>query len=83
MIAQNIIRGRRGGWPGLSAHVPVEPDVPEDPDRESDLPDVNPGSNPDNPGDRPQVREPGRPPDVVAHGLWSRRGSIDRDGTGA
>lgn len=43
-----------------------EPDLPEDPDREDDLPDVNPGSNPDNPGDQPHVREPGAPPDIKA-----------------
>ena len=49
-------------------HVQPDPDVPEDPDRDDDLPDVNPGSNPENPGDQPAVREPGRPPDVVALG---------------
>jgi len=46
--------------------VRPDPDVPDDPDREQDLPDVNPGSNPDNPGDRPAVTEPGRPARVVA-----------------
>jgi hypothetical protein len=52
-------------WP-VFAHTPPEPDLPEDPDRDKDLPDVNPGSNPENPGDQPNVREPGKPPDVVA-----------------
>ncbi len=47
-------------------HTPPEPDLPEDPDRHDDLPDVNPGSNPDNPGDQPHVREPGAPPDIKA-----------------
>ena len=52
-------------WPSL-AHTRPEPDLPEEPDRNKDLPDVNPGSNPANPGDQPNVREPGQPPDVVA-----------------
>ena len=47
-------------------HTQPEPDLPEDPDRNDDLPDVNPGSNPDNPGDQPHVREPGAPPDIKA-----------------
>lgn len=46
--------------------VRPDPDVPDDPDREQDLPDVNPGSNPDNPGDQPAVTEPGRPARIVA-----------------
>jgi len=50
------------------AHVPPspEPDTPDDPDQGGDLPDVNPGSNPENPGDNPAVREPGQPAEVVA-----------------
>ena len=43
-----------------------EPDVPDDPDREGDLPNVNPGSNPANPGDTPGVTDPGKPATVVA-----------------
>jgi hypothetical protein len=53
----------------LVAHTPPVspgPDVPDDPGRESDLPDVNPGSNPANPGDDPRVTEPGKPAKVVA-----------------
>ena len=46
--------------------VGPEPDVPDDPDREGDLPDVNPGSNPANPGDTPGVTDPGKPATVVA-----------------
>lgn len=60
-----------GSWGTMRlAHAdpPVrpDPDVPDDPDREQDLPAVNPGSNPDNPGDQPAVTEPGRPARVVA-----------------
>lgn len=46
--------------------VRPDPDVPDDPDRDKDLPDVNPGSNPENPGDDPAVTEPGKPARVVA-----------------
>lgn len=53
-----------------SPPVRPEPDSPEDPDREKQLPgvnpDVNPGNNPANPGDDPGVAEPGRPATVIA-----------------
>lgn len=48
------------------AAAQVDPDSPDDPDQGGDLPDVNPGSNPENPGDHPAVREPGQPAEVVA-----------------
>lgn len=51
---------------GIQAAENPEPDFPEDPDREDDLPDVNPGSNPENPGDNPGVAEPGKPARVIA-----------------
>ena len=46
-------------------------DVPRNPGQagtedEPATPGRNPGSNPDNPGDDPKVREPQRLPDVVA-----------------
>ena len=50
----------------LRAAENPEPDLPEDPDRQDDLPDVNPGGNPENPGDNPGVAEPGKPARVVA-----------------
>lgn len=52
--------------PGPDPDTPDDPDLPDDPDRGGDLPDVNPGGNPENPGDNPAVREPGQPAEVVA-----------------
>jgi hypothetical protein len=52
--------------PGPDPDSPDDPDLPDDPDRGGDLPDVNPGGNPENPGDNPAVREPGQPAEVVA-----------------
>ncbi len=51
---------------GRRAAVRPDPDTPDDPDNGDDIPDVNPGSNPENPGDKPAVTEPGKPPEVVA-----------------
>ncbi len=55
--------------PGPDPDSPDDPDLPDDPDRGGDLPDVNPGGNPENPGDNPAVREPGPPAEVVAGGF--------------
>jgi len=65
-MAHQDLRAYDRSVANAQADQPVEPDLPDDPSREKDLPDVNPGSNPDNPGDRPAVREPGKPERVVA-----------------
>jgi len=53
-------------WAKADAAPRPDPDSPDEPDQGEDLPDVTPGSNPENPGDNPAVREPGQPAEVVA-----------------
>lgn len=49
-----------------ASQVRPDPDLPEDPDREEDLPEIDPSSKPHNPGEGPAVTEPGDPPRIIA-----------------